>query len=128
MEDDYTRPFNTGKAPLMQFMIDDRWTEERGQSAKFPRLTQANKEYNGQLSSFWVKDASYMRLKNLEIGYTIHSKSFQKAGIESIRVYANGYNLLTFDYLGFIDPESKVGANNRYPNLRIYNLGVNINF
>lgn len=128
MEDDYTRPFNTGKAPLMQFMVDDRWTEERGQSAKFPRLTQANKEYNGQLSSFWVKDASYMRLKNLEIGYTIHAKGFKKAGIESIRVYANGYNLLTFDYLGFIDPESKVGNNNRYPNLRIYNLGVNINF
>lgn len=128
MEEDYTRPFNTGKAPLMQFMVDDRWTEERGQSAKFPRFTQANKEYNSQSSSFWVKDASYMRLKNLEIGYSIHSKTLQKAGIESLRIYANGYNLLTFDYLGFIDPESKVGSNNRYPNLRIFNLGVNINF
>ena len=128
MEEDYTRPFNTGKAPLMQFMVDDRWTEERGQSAKFPRFTQANKEYNSQSSSFWVKDASYIRLKNLEIGYSIHSKTLQKAGIESLRIYANGYNLLTFDYLGFIDPESKVGNNNRYPNLRIFNLGVNINF
>lgn len=128
MEEDYTRPFNTGKAPLMQFMVDGRWTEERGQSATFPRLTQANKEYNSQSSTFWVKDASYMRLKNLEIGYSIHAKALKKAGIESLRIYANGYNLLTFDYLGFIDPESKVGGNNRYPNLRIFNLGVNINF
>lgn len=128
MEADYTRPFNTGKSPLMQFMVEDRWTEERGQSAKFPRFTQANKEYNSQASSFWVRDASYIRLKNMEIGYSIHAKTLRKAGIESLRIYANGYNLLTFDYLGFIDPESKVGANNRYPNLRIFNLGVNINF
>lgn len=128
MEEDYTRPFNTGKAPLMQFIVDDRWTEERGQSAKFPRLTSANKEYNSQSSTFWVKDASYIRLKNIEIGYNFRPGALQKIGIESLRVYANGFNLLTFDYLGFIDPESKVGNNNRYPNLRIYNFGVNINF
>lgn len=52
----------------------------------------------------------------------------KKAGIENMRIYANGYNLLTFSYLDFIDPESKANAQARYPNLRIINLGVNINF
>lgn len=128
MNEDFTRPFNTGNGPLMQFMIDECWTPERGQSADFPRLTQANKDHNSQVSSFWVRDASYLRLKNLEIGYSFKATALKKIGIESLRVYINGYNLLTFDGLDFIDPESKIGNANLYPNTRIFNCGVNINF
>lgn len=129
LENEYIYPFNTaGNHGLFQFMIDDRWTPERGQSASFPRFTMKNSTHNAKPSSFWVRDASYLRLKNFEIGYTINAKVLKKAGIENMRIYANGYNLLTFSYLDFIDPESKANAQARYPNLRIINLGVNINF
>src|SRR5690606_30681820 len=107
-EEDYTRPFNTGSAPLLQFMADQRWTPEKGQSATFPRFTNSNRGYNSWVSDFWVKDASYIRLKNFELGYSLNGNVLQRIGIQKLRIYANGYNLLTFDKLKFIDPESKV--------------------
>lgn len=128
MEEDFTRAFNTGDAPLMRWMIDSRYTAERGQTATFPRFTLQNRIHNSTLSSFWIKDASYIRLKNAEIGYTLEPEKLNKLGIEGIRFFVNGFNLLTFDYLGFIDPESKINNNNKYPNTRIYNFGFNINF
>jgi TonB-linked SusC/RagA family outer membrane protein len=127
-EEDYTRPFNTGSAPLLQFMADQRWTPEKGQSATFPRFTNSNRGYNSLVSDFWVKDASYIRLKNFELGYSLKGNVLQRIGIQKLRVYTNGYNLLTFDKLKFIDPESKVGSRNRYPNSRIINFGLNVNF
>lgn len=127
-EEDYTRPFNTGSAPLLQFMADQRWTPERGQSATFPRFSNANRSYNSLVSDFWVKDASYIRLKNFEIGYSLNLNVLSKIGVQKLRFYSNGYNLLTFDKLKFIDPESKVGSRNRYPNSRIINFGLNVNF
>ena len=109
-------------------MVEERWTEEKGQSAHFPRFTQTNRMHNSQMSDFWVRDASYLRLKNLEVGYTLNADVLKKVGIQKLRVFANGYNLLTFDHLGFIDPESKISNKNKYPNTRIYNFGVNVNF
>lgn len=127
LDEDFTRPFNTGDAPLMKWMVEERW-EENGQSAKFPRFTLVNRMHNSQVSNFWVRDASYLRLKNVEIGYTVNADILKKLGIVKLRVFANGYNLLTLDHLGFIDPESKIGNKNKYPNTRIYNFGVNVNF
>ena len=127
-EEDFTRPFNTGDAPLMKWIADERWTEEKGQASKFPRLTQTNRVHNSQVSDFWVRDASYLRLKNMEIGYTLNANLLKKIGIQKLRLFMNGYNLFTLDHLGFIDPESKVTNKNKYPNTRIYNFGVNVNF
>lgn len=127
-EEDFTRAFNTGNAPIMQWMIDDQYTEEKGQSSKFPRITETNRAHNSQASSFWVRDASYIRLKNAEIGYSPSINVLKKVGIQKVRFFVNGYNLLTFDHLGFIDPESKISNSNKYPNTRIYNFGLNINF
>lgn len=127
LDEDFTRPFNTGDAPLMKWMVEERW-EEKGQSAKFPRFTLVNRMHNSQVSNFWVRDASYLRLKNVEVGYTVNADILKKLGIVKLRVFANGYNLLTLDHLGFIDPESKIGNKNKYPNTRIYNFGVNVNF
>lgn len=127
LDEDFTRPFNTGDAPLMKWMVEERW-EENGQSAKFPRFTLVNRMHNSQVSNFWVRDASYLRLKNVEVGYTVNADILKKLGIVKLRVFANGYNLLTLDHLGFIDPESKIGNKNKYPNTRIYNFGVNVNF
>lgn len=90
-----SRPFNSTTAVL------NSWNGE-GTSNTMPRLT-FNNNGGGQVSSRFVEDASYLRLKNIELGYTL-PKSF--AGINSLRVYVSGQNLLTFtDYTG-LDPES----------------------
>ena len=70
-----------------------------------------------------------MRLKNLEIGYTFPKKLTKKIGINKLRLYANGQNLLTFDNLPFenIDPEQKT-TTSVLPVLKVINFGANINF
>ena len=88
-------------------------------------------KHNYQSSSFWTRDASYLRLKNVEIGYTLPKKWTQKLHITSVRIYANGSNLITWtDLPSGIDPETaNMGANKEaYPLTKIYNFGLNIKF
>ena len=106
-----------------------------GRESEFtlPRLTFMNKSHYLQTSDLWLMNGSYLRLKTAEISYTLPQKDFlKKVGIESVRFYCNGYNLLTlFSDLNDIDidPEGVTdGGNNNYPNIRIYNFGVNISF
>ena len=112
--------------------LDQSWTQERyeqGVEIPFPRLSMDNLNYT--TSSFWIVDASYLRLKNAEIGYQFHTKFFDKLNIESGRIFINGNNLLTWSKLlpGF-DPEqgASSGDNEPYPLTQNFNLGVNIDF
>jgi len=79
-------------------------------------------------SSFYYRDASFLRLKNLEIGYTIPQKVFGQVGIKSLRVYAAGYNLFTISGLKNVDPETSDESYQTYPQMRIFNFGVKLNF
>lgn len=84
-------------------------------------------------SSAWRKDASYLRLKSLEIGYTLPSRFFTGTGISNVRVFANGYNLLTIcdPYVKAFDPERSEGPHNAgwvYPLTKSYNIGINVSF
>ena len=105
----------------------NRWTEANP-STEYPRLGH-NKD-NEKVSSYWVKDASYLRLKNIEIGYSFPKSMVQKAGIEKLRVYMSGQNLLTFtDYKNW-DPEKAMGnlRSESYPLAKSYTIGVNLSF
>lgn len=117
----------TQNRSLMQWAADNRWTPENV-NAEYPRLTFANRINNNRDSDLWMRDASYLRLKNLEIGYNAKPGFLEKYGIKNLRVYANGYNLLTFDKLKISDPEQKTDNRPDYPLIRIYNVGVNLNF
>jgi hypothetical protein len=76
-----------------------------------------------------VKDASYFRLKSLEIGYTLPVTFTKKVGIQKIRVFANGYNLLLWTHIPFMDPEHPtVIDGSTYPITKNYNIGVNVTF
>lgn len=133
LDGEYRNAFgSTNSRMLLKFLADGRWTEENPNS-RFPRLTFMNKSHYLQTSDLWLMNGSYLRLKTAEISYTLPRRDFlEKVGIESVRFYCNGYNLLTlFSDLNDIDidPEGVTdGGNNNYPNIRIYNFGVNISF
>lgn len=96
--------------------------------ATYPRLTTQGNENNYQLSSFWVKDASYLKLRTVELGYNFSPEKLKKCGIENLRVYLNANNLFTISSLlkdYDIDPENVVS---RYPMMKSFNAGVSITF
>lgn len=100
------------------------------------RIDQATANENSRMSNIFIEDGSYLRIKNLAVGYTLPKKMLQKVGIENIRVYFNVQNLYTFTKYNGYDPE--VGSYNqnvllrgvdyaRYPSQRIYTFGLNLN-
>lgn len=128
MTDAYMRPFYQGRV-LYQYMADERWTESNAASAKYPRLSISNTSNNSP-SRVWLKDASYIKLKNLTIGYNISNKNLLKAiGASKLAIQFTGYNLLTFDKLKIFDPEGELTRDdNTYPIMKIFSLGVNVTF
>lgn len=110
------------------------WSYERylnGQEIVYPRYGTTGVGHNYVTSTYWLEDASYIRLKNMEIGYTLKNNFLKRAGIGSVRFYANGSNLLTWtDMLPGQDPEVINESVNEepYPVTRVFNLGFNINF
>ncbi len=108
----------------------EAWSQERfdnGLPITYPRL-EPGSGASKQTSDFWYTDGSYIRLKNLELGYTLPANLSRKIGASSVRVYANGLNLLTFDRypVKYQDPEQ----NNEmmYPVFKAYNVGLNVSF
>ena len=133
IDHEYRNPFGSINSRMLPgFLAEGRWTEENAADARFPRLTFMNKNHYLETSDLWLMDASYVRLKVAEVSYTFKNKKMLGTlGMESIRVYANGYNLFTLfsDLMNIdIDPEGKPNAAAEYPNSRIYNLGVNLSF
>lgn len=119
---------NAGKALLKSWSLE-RW--ENGQEIIYPRMSASNNAHNYVQSTYWLENANYLRLKNMEIGYTFRNKGLQRIGISSVRLYLNGNNLLTWsDLYQGEDPEFPNGEANSepYPVTRVYNLGFNVNF
>ncbi|WP_298732536.1 SusC/RagA family TonB-linked outer membrane protein [uncultured Chitinophaga sp.] len=106
--------------------ITGRWTPETAATATYPRLTaDANHNYNKAGSSFWVRNGSYFRLKNLSIAYNLPYAWMHRLRLGSVKVFANAQNLFTHAAYDFVDPEVGVGA---YPIQRVLNTGINIKF
>lgn len=124
----YQRPFADGQV-LYQYMADGRWTPETAATAEYPRLAIAPTN-NTNVSRVWLKDASYIKLKNLTVGYNITNKRILDAiGASKLSVQFTGYNLLTFDKLKIFDPEGELTRDdNTYPITKIFSLGVNVTF
>ncbi len=112
---------------LMQYMIDDAWTPEKGNSAKAPAFSFSGASNNYRNSDLWLRDASYLRLKNVEMGYTLPKTLTRKFHVEQLRIFASGFNLLTFDRLKVCDPET-TSATDQYPIVSIVNLGLKLSF
>lgn len=112
------------------------WSQERyeqGLPIEYPHLSVGNTQnkHNYQNSTFWTRDASYLRLKNVEIGYTLPQRWLKKLRIASARIYVNGSNLLTWsDMIKGVDPEAAQQETNNepYPVTKVYNVGVTLKF
>lgn len=125
----FRRPFYTNSG-MASFIVDERWTPETAETATRPKLTLAYTSMSYENSTLWSRDGSYLKLRNVEIGYTFSKDLLRRVfddKIKSIRVYINGQNLYTWDKLKFIDPESKTSSYS-YPQLRVFNVGLSLNF
>ncbi|HEX5553573.1 MAG TPA: SusC/RagA family TonB-linked outer membrane protein [Chitinophagaceae bacterium] len=130
-------PFYAG-ATASQIVNDDYWTPDNP-DARYPRpFSQGGNSNNQQESSFWFWNSSYLRLKNLELGYTLPASVLETMRMESIRIYVSGQNILTWSPVKeFIDPEmgqqggGTSGSNTRgwyYPQQKVLAVGLNVTF
>jgi TonB-linked SusC/RagA family outer membrane protein len=105
----------------------NRWTPENAANATYPRLTYSYNSNNNAISSYWIRNGDYFRLKNAEIGYSLPASLIGRIKLKTVRVFANGYNLLTHasSELDGRDPES-FGFG--YPIQRLFNFGINVKF
>ena len=124
--------FEQDKIGRVKKMHLDRWTPETAATAKYPALHYGTHDNNKNgNSSLFLYDASYLRLKNVEIGYNVSPKLLRKFHVQQARIYVQGLNLLTFDKLGDvdIDPETKSGDGaSWYPTQKVFNFGIDITF
>ena len=107
----------------------DYWTPDN-RDALFPRLA-FNNSNNQQNSSFWVKDASYLRLKNIQLGYTIPKNLISKVGVSNLRLYVSTDNVFTLSkFWKYFDVEAPVlsGYGNFYPIMRTTTIGIDLTF
>lgn len=113
---------------------EGRWMEsntpEQNAAAKWPRAfmkAAAVDNRNSQSSTWWLRDASFVRLKSMELGYTFPRNLTKHIGVEKLRIYANGNNLFTIDSMGIFDPEMTAGIGG-YPIQRTLTFGANVTF
>ncbi len=98
-------------------------------NASYPRLTYNQSFNQNTFSTFWLENAAYLRLKNVQLGYTFPKKWMEKARIDSFRIYLSGDNLLTFsDFFYAYDPETPVSTGGYYPQVKTFVIGLNISF
>lgn len=124
-------PFSWGvEQSSVRVQALDRWTEENpSQNVLFPRMhTWANYQ-NRQPSTWWLRDASFLRLKNIELGYNLTQKHARMLGMQAARIYLMGYNIAVWDDIKLWDPE--MGNKNdgmAYPLSRTFTLGIELTF
>lgn len=113
---------------MLQAVADDYWSEtNRNPYAQFPRLSTENIRNNNQNSTWWLRDGSYLRLKQVEMGYTFSRRQIRALGDTKFRLYVSGQNLWSFSNFDLWDVE--MGNDGmQYPIQRIFNLGLNLNF
>lgn len=122
-------PYIYGNTQVITEFADNHWTEANQNTyATYPRLGVSRNviENNLQNSTWWLRNGAFLRLKSLELGYTLPSKLTRRAWISNARIYLNGLNLFTWAPFKTWDPEQ--GGNGfAYPIQKVYNIGINLN-
>jgi hypothetical protein len=122
-----TAPFVNNRA-MLQYWADDHWSEDnRNIYALWPRLSETSYSNNQQTSTWFMRDGTFLRLKTMEIGYTLPRRWVNTVNFQNIRLYLSGSNLLMFSKFKMWDPEM-AGNGLAYPIQRVFNVGINIEF
>jgi len=125
LKDDAAYAFFNG-AKVQDFHLD-HWIPENT-DASYPRITPSPTTNTTQQSSYWIKDASYLRLKTLEVGYSLPSPALDVLHLEGLRVFFSGQNLLTFSEIKNFDPGVSDTKGRYYFQQKTYSVGLNLNF
>lgn len=117
---------------FLEWSYKNRWSIDNP-SSEFPRLSNRGQTYYTDFNiagrnTYWLRSNNYVRLKNVELGYTLPAAWCKKAGVNGLRVYVNALNLFTFDKIGIWDPESTNSSAQYYPQARVINTGVKVTF
>ncbi|MBD2753835.1 SusC/RagA family TonB-linked outer membrane protein [Spirosoma validum] len=122
---------------FLKYNYDHRWTVDNPSTVD-PRIVDRSNQYFSNGTTYWLKSTDYVRLKNVELGYTLPANIANKIGLSNLRVYVNGLNLATYApaLKGILDPESTSGASGTsnttngqyYPQARIINTGLSLSF
>jgi TonB-linked SusC/RagA family outer membrane protein len=125
LNDNGQTPFEGDRNNALSYWVN-RWTPANP-STTLPRVGGQN---NAVISTFYIEDASYLRLKNLEIGYAFPTSFTQKFGVSKLRVFAGAQNILTFTKMKNFDPERARGGNTDQltPLYKVYTFGLNLKF
>jgi TonB-linked SusC/RagA family outer membrane protein len=132
-------PFAAGETGNVLSIVGDpenRWTPAwysgdpatENPNARFPRLDYGNNSNNNRNSTFWLADAKYLRLKEVQVGYTFPKQISQKLKMNHFRIYATGFNLWVWDSIKLWDPEQASANGSAYPIQRTVNLGLEMRF
>jgi TonB-linked SusC/RagA family outer membrane protein len=120
-------PF-TSYRNAMTIVADNYWSETNPDPYAFwPRLSTTQIENNMKNSTWWLRDGSFLRLKQVEIGFSLPRKTLSKLGMTQARIFFSGNNLFCFSDFELWDPEMG-GYGIGYPIQRVYNVGINVSF
>ncbi len=112
----------------LQIIANNHWSDENpNPNAFWPRMSVNSVANNEKPSTWWLRDGSFLRLKSVELGYSLPEKFLKKINVEKARIYASGTNLFVFSKFKLWDPEMG-GSGLGYPTQRIFNIGLNFNF
>ena len=128
-----TAPFVSGNVDgsatnnqLLKVWADDHWSEEnRNLYAKWPRLSNQLVSNNNRTSTWFIQDGAFLKLKSVELGYTLSESAASKFKLDKFRFYVSGTNLLTMSKFKLWDPELS-GNGLGYPTQRVFNIGLNV--
>jgi len=117
---------------FLEWSYKNRWSIENP-SSENPRLSNRGKTYytdfnNAARNTYWMRSNNYIRLKNVELGYTFAPELVKRVGLTALRVYVNGLNLVTLDKIKIWDPESTNSSAQYYPQARVINTGIKATF
>lgn len=138
---DYNNPFNGGNAPFLEmykysYTPENDWNVPANLDSHplFPRYYWPSYSTHNKnaWSSFWFKNGNYIRLKSIELGYNLPKNLIRKAGIDNLKIYLSGFNVLTFSALSFFDPEQERDNSSDqplvYPPMATYSMGLTLDF
>ena len=110
-----------------QDFAEKRWTPENPSSTD-PRAYNGDEYWRSNANTYFLRNADYVRLKTLEIGYLVPTRLSSRIGLRNPRIYIGGFNLLTWDKLRLMDPEGRSSSGQYYPQARVFNVGTSLTF